>query len=108
MAEITVFEYILGGILAVLAVGLIVLIGMQKSKRRGLGNSIAGQGASETYINKNKLGNKDKLLQRSTLITAIVFVVLVVALYVVGTIEPKDETSGDTSSIVSTETSGSK
>lgn len=93
-------EYIFGGILAVLAVALIILIGQQKSKRHGLGNSIAGQGASESYINKHKLGNKDKLLQKITIIVASVFVVLVLALYVVGTVEPKDDTA--TSDAVST------
>ena len=98
-ATITILEYIFGGILAVLAVALIILIGQQQGKRRGLGNSIAGQGASESYINKHKIGNKDKLLQKITVIVASVFVVLVVALYVVGTVEPKDEsnTSSDVS-----------
>ena len=109
MADIGTLEIILGIILAILAIGLIVLIGLQKSKRHGLGNSIAGQGASESYINKNKLGNKNKALQRATLISSIVFVLLVLSLYVVGTIEPKDTTSGTasgtTSKVVSTETS---
>jgi protein translocase SecG subunit len=97
---ITTLEYIFGAILAILAVALIILIGQQKSKRRGLGNSIAGQGASESYINKHKIGNKDKLLQKITIIVASVFVVLVVALYVVGTVEPKDDAATSTDSTV--------
>lgn len=90
-AIISPLEYVFGAILAVLAIVLIVLIGRQQGKRRGLGNSIAGQGASESYINKHKIGNKDKLLQKITVIVASVFVVLVIALYVVGTFEPKEE-----------------
>lgn len=100
--DIQLFEYILGGVLAVLAVALIFIIGKQQGKRRGLGNSIAGQGASESYINKNKIGNKDKVYQRATLITAIVFVVLVIALYVGGTIDTTGDTS-DASSVTTSE-----
>ncbi len=94
MVTITLLEYIIGGVLAVLAIALVVLIGMQQSKRHGLGNSIAGQGASESYINKHHLGNKNKLLQKITIIVTAVFVVLVLALYVVGTVDTtKDDTS---------------
>ncbi len=87
-------EYVIGAILLLLAIGLIVLIGLQQSKRKsGLSNSIAGQGASESYLTRNKIANKDSLYKKITLIVAIVFVVLVIALYIVGTIEPSDDTS---------------
>ncbi len=85
-------EYILGGILGVLAIVLIVLIGKQQGKRRGLGNSIAGQGASESYLMKNNIGGKSQSYQKWTLIVAIVFIVLVLALYIVGSIEPETQT----------------
>ena len=89
-----IIEYIIGGALLVLAVILIVVIGKQQSKRHGLGSSIAGTGASESYLAKNKIANKDKLHQKITLIVAIIFVVLTLALYVVGTIpETADNTS---------------
>lgn len=102
-ATISILEYIFGGILAVLAVALIILIGQQKSKRHGLGNSIAGQGASESYLNKHKIGGKDKLLQKITIVVAAVFVVLVVALYVVGTVEPKTDDAATSTAVSTTE-----
>ena len=96
----TILEYIIGGVLLVLAIALIALIGLQQSKRRGLGNSIAGQGASESYLAKNKIGGRDKSYQKITLIVAIVFVVLILALYIIGSIDMKD--SDDNSSATST------
>ncbi|MBR6783514.1 MAG: preprotein translocase subunit SecG [Clostridia bacterium] len=96
----TILEYIIGGVLLVLAIALITLIGLQQSKRRGLGNSIAGQGASESYLAKNKIGGRDKSYQKITLIVAIVFVVLILALYIIGSIDMKD--SDDNSSATST------
>ena len=95
----SVIEYIIGGILLVLAIALIVIIGLQQGKRHGLGNSIAGQGASESYLAKNNIGNKDKSRQKLTLIIAILFVVLVLALFIIGSVE---ETSDNTSSTAST------
>lgn len=79
----TVLEYIIGAILLVLAVAIIVLISLQQSKRRGLGNSIAGNGASESYLTKNKIATNEKKQQKWTLVLSIVFVVLVLALYIV-------------------------
>ena len=76
----TVLEYIIGAILLVLAVAIIVLISLQQSKRRGLGNSIAGNGASESYLTKNKIATNEKKHQKWTLVLFIVFVVLVLAL----------------------------
>ncbi len=99
----TVLEYIIGGVLLVLAIALISLIGLQQSKRRGLGNSIAGQGASESYLAKNKIGGKDKSYQKLTLIVAIVFVVLILALYIIGSIDMTD--SDDNSSAATSTTS---
>lgn len=79
----TVLEYIIGAILLVLAVAIVVLISIQQSKRRGLGNSIAGNGASESYLTKNKIATNEKKHQKWTLVLSIVFVVLVLALYIV-------------------------
>lgn len=95
----SVIEYIIGGILLALAIALVVLIGMQQGKRGGLGNSIAGQGASESYLAKNNIGNKDKSRQKLTLVIAILFVVLVLVLFIIGSVE---ETSDNTSSTAST------
>ncbi len=97
-------EYIIGGILLLLAVVLVFVIGKQQSKRHGLGNSIAGTGASESYLAKNKIGNKDKSFQKITLVVAIIFVVLTIALYVVGTI-PESTENTTSASTSTTETS---
>lgn len=95
-------EYIIGGVLLALAIALIVLIGLQQSKRKGLGNSIAGQGASESYLAKNGIGNKDKSYQKITLVVAIIFVILTLTLYVlIANGNDGDETSG-ASSVVAT------
>jgi len=80
---ITAIEYIIGAIILILAVALIVLISIQQSKRHGLGNSIAGQGASESYLSRNKIASKQTKFQKWTLILAIVFVVCVVALFII-------------------------
>jgi protein translocase SecG subunit len=95
-------EYILGGILGVLAIVLIVLIGKQQGKRRGLGNSIAGQGASESYLMKNNIGGRNQSYQKWTLIVAIVFIVLVLALYIVGSIEPDTTSTNNTGTTTNT------
>jgi len=91
-----IIEYIIGGALLVLAVVLIIVIGKQQSKRHGLGSSIAGTGASESYLAKNKIANKEKLHQKITLIVAIIFVVLTLSLYVVGTIPETAENEAST------------
>ena len=103
-------EYIIGGLLLILAVALVAVIGMQQSKRKsGLGNSIAGSGASETYLARNNIGNKTSIAKKLTVIFSIIFVVLVVMLYIVGSVDEAADTSSTvsgTSSTVSGTTSG--
>ncbi len=101
-------EYIIGGVLLLLAVALIALIGLQQGRRRGLGNSIAGQGASESYLAKNKIGGKDKFYQKITLIVAIVFVVLVLALYIIGSIDTDSAATSSTEDPSATEETSSE
>lgn len=98
----TILEYIIGGILLVLAIALVCVIGLQQSKRKsGLSGSIAGNGASESYLSRNKISNKETFHKKLTMILAIIFVVLVVVLYIVGSVDPAEETS-DTSSSAAT------
>lgn len=106
----TVLEYIIGGILLVLAVLLIVFITLQQSKRQGLGNSIAGTGASESYIARNKIASKGKWLQKATLIIAIIFVILVLALFIIHSSgnEPSKDTSDAASQTVSSTVSATE
>ncbi|MBR5279031.1 MAG: preprotein translocase subunit SecG [Clostridia bacterium] len=96
-------EYIIGGLLLILAVALVAVIGMQQSKRKsGLGNSIAGSGASETYLARNNIGNKTSIAKKLTVIFSIIFVVLVVMLYIVGSVDEAADTSSTTSGTSST------
>lgn len=104
----SVIEYIIGGILLVLAIALVAIIGMQQGKRGGLGNSIAGQGASESYLAKNNIGNKDKTRQKLTLVIAIAFVVLTLALFIIGSIEETPDSTTSTTSTTSTVSSTSE
>lgn len=95
-------EYILGVLLLILAVALIVVVGMQQSKRKsGLSNSIAGNGASESYLARNKIASKDSLMKKITLVLIVVFVILVLALFIVGAIDPKEATDAASSAVSS-------
>jgi len=100
-------EYILGVLLLILAVALIVVIGIQQSKRKsGLSGSIAGNGASESYLARNKIASKDSLMKKITLVLVVLFVILVLALFIVGAIDPKE--TADASSAVSSAVSSVK
>ena len=82
-------EWIIGGILLALSVALVIVIGMQQSKRKsGLSGSIAGTGASESYLSRNKIANKSTTLKKVTVALTVAFVILVLALFIVGTIDP--------------------
>ncbi|MBR4799380.1 MAG: preprotein translocase subunit SecG [Clostridia bacterium] len=95
-----VLQYIIGGLIAALSIALVFCISKQQSKRHGLGNSIAGQGASESYLSRNKIASNEKKLQKLTLILAIVWAVLVIVLFclsAVGTDNTGTESSADAS-----------
>ncbi len=94
-------EHIIGVILLILALALICVIGMQQSKRKsGLSNSIAGNGASESYLARNKIASKDALMKKVTFGLVVAFVILVLALFIIGSIDP-EETAKTVSSAVS-------
>lgn len=69
-------------VLLVLSVVLTVLVVMQSGKEKGLSGSIGG-GSSETFFGKSKSGTMEKKLSLITTIVAIVFVVVVIATYIV-------------------------
>ena len=72
-------ELALGIVLLVLAVALIALVLLQESKDTKLSSSIAG--GSDTFFGKSKGASKDKILSLATTIVAIVFAVVVLAMY---------------------------
>ncbi len=74
-------EYVLLALLFVCAVFLVVSVTIQKSADEGLSGTIAG--GSETYYGKDKSMRAGRLLNKWTLIVAIVFAVAVVVVYVI-------------------------
>ena len=74
-------ELVMGIVLMVLAVFLVVAVLMQQGKDKKLSGSIAG--GSDTYYGKGKGNRADKLLFRLTLVGAVLFAALVVAMYIV-------------------------
>lgn len=73
-------DIVLGIILLIAAVFLIVSVLMQNGKSHNLSGAIAG--GAETFFGKNKGSTVDKMLSKVTSIVAIVFCLIVVAMYV--------------------------
>ena len=67
-------------VLVLLSIGLVVAVLMQSSKDHKLSGAIAG--GADTFFGKNKGSDLDKLFSKLTIIGSSVFVVIVVALYV--------------------------
>ena len=78
-----VFDYIIGGLLLLMAVFLVVAIMLQSGKGKGLSGTITG-GASDSYFGKNKGKTRDQMLSRLTTVVAIVCGACAAALYFPG------------------------
>lgn len=65
----------------VLAVALTVLVLMQTGKGKELSGAIAG--GNNSYLGNTQTSNKDKLLFKITAVLAVVFVICVLALYII-------------------------
>ena len=76
-----VVEWILGIALIVMAVFLTFAVLMQSGKDKRLSGSIAG--GAETFFGKSKAKTWDRILARLTTVIAIVFTVVVIAMYMV-------------------------
>lgn len=74
-------EIALGIVLMVLALFLIVAVLMQQNKDKKLSGTITG--GADTYYGKGKGKSLDKILARATTVVAILFSILVVAMYVI-------------------------
>jgi preprotein translocase subunit SecG len=74
-------EFVFGGILLALAVAIIALVLIQQGKDKKLSSAIAG--GSDTFYGKSKGANKDKVLSTITAIAAVLFVVIVIAMYLI-------------------------
>lgn len=76
-----VVPFILGGVLLALAIAIIALVLVQQGKDKRLSSTIAG--GSDTFYGKSKGADKDKVLSTITAIAAALFVVIVVAMYLI-------------------------
>lgn len=74
-------ELAFGIILLVMAVFLIVAVLMQSGKDKNLSGTIAG--GADTFFSKSKATTMDKVLSKLTTIVAIVFAVVVIAMYII-------------------------
>ena len=74
-------ELIVGIILIIMSVFLVIAVLMQSGKDKRLSGTIAG--GAETFFGKSKANTADKILSKLTTVVAIIFVILVIALYTI-------------------------
>lgn len=86
-------EIVLGILLLIAAVFLVAAVLLQDSKDHRLSGSIAG--GADTFYGKNQGATKDKILSKATSVVAIVFCLIVVAMYI---FQPTTDYSGIISS----------
>ena len=101
----SILQYIVGGLILALAVVLVFLVSKQQGKRKGLENVISGQSSSNSYLNKTEAAKKGKKFEKWTVICAIAFGVLVIALYTVTAISKNVEASNKNNSSAATSSS---
>lgn len=70
---------VLIGVLLVLSIVIIVSIMLQPSKSDGLSGLIMG-GNSENYFAKNKIKTYEKTLARVTVVSSVLFAIVIVAI----------------------------
>lgn len=85
----TTVDIVLGIVLIVLSVFLIVAVLMQHGKAHNLSGTIAG--GAETFFGKSKGQTIDKKLSTATTIIAVIFVIVVLAVYLM---QDTTDTSG--------------
>ena len=78
------FEYVIGGILVVLAIFLVVVILMQTGKDKGLSGTLTGN--TDTYFGRSGGASKDKILNTATIVGSIVFVVLAIVMTILSSV----------------------
>ena len=72
----------IGVILIVAAIFLVIAVLLQSGKDKKLSGAIGGT-SSDTYYGKNKGNSKDALLNKLTIIVAIVFVAIVLVSFII-------------------------
>lgn len=77
--HLNTLEIILGSITLLLALGLVIVIAMQHSKKSGLGSVMGG--SSDSYYGRNKARSKENILKKLTVIFAVALAVIALILY---------------------------
>ncbi len=72
-----IFEYIFGGLLALFAILIIIVVILQEGNQKGVG---VVSGGADTFFSKNKARSIDAKLSRLTKFFAAGFIVFVIAL----------------------------
>lgn len=98
----SILQYIVGGLILALAVVLVVLVSKQQGKRKGLENVISGQSSSNSYLNRTEAAKKGKRFEKWTVICAVTFGVLVIALYSITAISKNVEANNKNNSSAAT------
>ena len=98
----SILQYIVGGLILALAVVLVFLVSKQQGKRKGLENVISGQSSSNSYLNKTEAAKKGKKFEKWTVICAVAFGVLVIALYSITAISKSVEANNKNNSSAAT------
>lgn len=75
-------DIVIGVILIVSALFLVVAVLLQSGKDKKLSGAIGGT-SSDTYYGKNKGSDKDAILNKLTIVVAIVFVALVLVSFII-------------------------
>ena len=75
-----VIQIVLAILLGVISLGLVVAVLMQPGKDKRLSGAIAG--GADTFFGKTKGNTMDKLFSKLTIIGSALFVVIIVAMYV--------------------------
>ena len=64
----------------IICIAIVILVMVQDTKSQGLGAALSGTSQSSSYWSKNKGRSKEGMLNKLTIILAIVFIVLSVVL----------------------------
>ena len=89
----SVFEYILGGLLILASIVMIVVIILQEGNQQGVG---VVSGGADTFFSKNKARDYDAKLAKWTKWFAVGFVAVVLALNVFAFFAKNVDTAADT------------
>ena len=76
--------YVFGSAILVMAVAIILCVCFQQGKSQGLGAMAGGSDAADSYFSKNKNRSRDVILNKVTIVLAVLIGVCVIAMNVVG------------------------